>query len=166
MANQIGLAAVAEVEDTMKNKFLTFLIDGGCYGVEIKYVTEITGMQPITTIPELDGYIKGVMNLRGKIIPILDVRTRFGKPEKVPDERTCIIVVDMKNIQTGLVVDEVCDVAYIDDEFISPSPQVADKKNDYICGVARNDGIIKLLIDCRKLLTGQEKEILQSAIGD
>lgn len=152
-------------EDTLKNRYLTFKIADGIYGIEIQYVKEIISVQPITTIPEMDGYIKGVVNLRGKIIPIMDVRIRFGKPEKQPDEQTCFIVVDMKNISIGLLVDRVCDVVFIPEDEISPPPQVSDKRNDYIAGVTRGGGVIKLLIDCRKLLSGQERELLQSAIG-
>lgn len=152
-------------EDTLKNKYLTFNIAGGIYGIEIRYVKEIISVQPITIIPEMDGYIKGVVNLRGKIVPIMDVRIRFGKPEKQPDEQTCFIVVDMKNISIGLLVDRVRDVVYIPEEEISAPPQVSDRKSDYIAGVTRGGGEIKLLIDCRKLLSGQERELLQSAIG-
>ena len=79
-------------EDTQKGRFLTFSLDKESYGIEIKYVTEIIGLQEITEVPELPDYIKGIINLRGKIIPVMDIRLRFKKSEKEYNDRTCVIV--------------------------------------------------------------------------
>jgi len=89
-------------EDTQKGKYLTFIIGKEVYGIEIKYVMEIIGMQQITEVPELPEYIKGIINLRGKIIPVLDVRLRFKKEPMEYNDRTCIIVVDIKDVSVGL----------------------------------------------------------------
>ena len=83
-----------QAEDTMKDRYLTFEIGGESYGIDIKYVREIVGLQPITPVPELPDYIRGIINLRGKIIPVVDVRLRFRKPFKEYTDRTCVIVID------------------------------------------------------------------------
>ena len=89
------LEQIGQEEDTQKGKFLTFSLGNESYGLEIKYVTEIIGIQPITEVPELPEYIRGIINLRGKIIPVMDVRLRFKKPFNEYNERTCIIVIDV-----------------------------------------------------------------------
>lgn len=94
-------------EDTLKGRYLIFTLDKETYGVEIKYVTEIIGIQTITEIPELPEYVKGIINLRGKIIPVMDVRLRFKKEPKEYNDRTCIIVLDIRDLTIGLIVDRV-----------------------------------------------------------
>ena len=88
-----------ELEDTQKDKFLTFNLGDESYGIEIMYVTEIIGIQPITEVPELPDYIRGIINLRGKIIPVMDVRIRFKKSTREYDDRTCVIVIDIRYIK-------------------------------------------------------------------
>ncbi len=100
-------------EDSQKGKFLTFVLDKEEYGLEIRYVTEIIGLQVITLVPELPDYVKGIINLRGKIIPVIDVRMRFKKAMREYDDRTCIVVVEIKNISVGLIVDTVAEVLTI-----------------------------------------------------
>ena len=100
---------IMEFEDTQKGRVLTFSLDKESYGIDIKYVIEIIGMQSITKIPELPDYIKGVINLRGKIIPVIDVRLKFKKEGKEYNDRTCIIVVDINGISIGLIVDSMLD---------------------------------------------------------
>lgn len=95
-------------EDAMRGKYLTFSLgENDLYGMEIRYITEIIGIPSITQVPEMPEYIKGITNLRGKVIPVMDARLRFGKIEKPYDERTCIIVVDTGAFPIGLVVDSV-----------------------------------------------------------
>ncbi len=102
-----------EQEDTQKGKYLTFFLDQEAYGIDIRYVTEIIGIQPITAVPEVPAYVRGIINLRGKIIPVLDVRLKFHK-ETVPyNDRTCIIVVEIQEMPVGLIVDHVADVSAI-----------------------------------------------------
>ena len=105
-------------EDTQKGKYLIFSLGNEFYGIEIKYVTEIIGVQPITEIPELPDYIKGIINLRGKIIPVMDVRIRFKKSPMEYNDRTCVIVIDVKDTSVGLIVDSVSEVLSIEEEIL------------------------------------------------
>jgi len=150
-------------EDTQKGKFLIFSLGKEDYGIEIMYVTEIIGIQSITEVPELPVYIKGIINLRGKIIPVMDVRLRFGKPEREYDERTCVIVIDIKDASIGLIVDRVSEVLNIADTEIVPPPQLdKDYQHKYIKGIGKVEREVKLLLDCEKLLNDNEIDGLSS----
>jgi purine-binding chemotaxis protein CheW len=109
-------------EDTQHGRFLTFSLEEEVFGIEIKYVTEIVGIQSITKVPEVPAYIKGIINLRGKIIPVIDVRLKFGKQPMVYDDRTCIVVIDITEVSVGLIVDNVDEVLTIDDSNIAAPP--------------------------------------------
>lgn len=143
-------------EDTQSGKFLLFTLGKEGYGIEIKFVTEIIGIQEITEVPELPEYIKGVINLRGKIIPVMDVRLRFRKPAREYDDRTCIVVVDINEIPIGLVVDRVSEVTSIGEELISPPPNLDRGFQRYIKGVGRVDTAVILLLECNQLLEDDE----------
>ncbi|HHV08860.1 MAG TPA: purine-binding chemotaxis protein CheW [Clostridiales bacterium] len=146
-------------EDTQKGRFLTFSLDKESYGIEIKHVTEIIGIQEITEIPELPQYVKGIINLRGKIIPIMDVRIRFKKEPREYNDRTCVIVVDIKNISIGLVVDRVSEVLTIPEQDIVEPPQMnKGHGNRYVRKIGKVGSDVKLLLDCEKLLTDDELE--------
>ncbi|MBB6443983.1 chemotaxis protein CheW [Bacillus benzoevorans] len=149
-----------EEEDTQKGRFLTFELGEESYGIEIKYVTEIIGLQPVTEIPELPDYIKGIINLRGTIIPVMDVRLRFKKPFRGYNDRTCIIVVNIGEISIGLIVDSVSEVLSILDEEIVPPPEVNKTGNKYIKGIGKVGSGVKLLLDCIKLLDENDVEEL------
>lgn len=151
-------------EDTQKDKYLIFSIGQECYGIDIKYVIEIIGVEPITEVPELPKYIKGVINLRGKIIPVMDVRIKLKKEEKEYDDRTCIIVVEIENIDIGLIIDKVIEVANIDESNIYPPPKVNLERynsNSYIKGIGKIQNEVRLLIDCKRLLEDDEIEELK-----
>lgn len=148
-------------EDAQKNKFLIFSIEKEQYGIEIKYVMEIIGIQKITTVPELPEYIKGVINLRGKIIPVMDVRIRFNKKSIEYDDRTCIIVVQIKDICIGLIIDRVLEVVDIEESQITLPPQMGEHSNRYINGIGKSGEEVKLLINCNELLTDDEMENLK-----
>lgn len=153
-------------EDTQKDKYLIFSIGNEYYGIDIKYVIEIIGMEPITEVPELPDYIKGVINLRGKIIPVMDVRLKFKKQSKEYDDRTCIIVVDIENISIGLIIDRVLEVVNIEENNISPPPRInsnRDNSNKYIKGIGKIQNEVRLLIDCNKLLEEDEIEELKNS---
>jgi purine-binding chemotaxis protein CheW len=135
-------------EDTQKGKFLTFSLGSEFYGLEIAYVTEIIGIQPITEIPELPDYVRGIINLRGKIVPVMDVRLRFKKPFREYNDRTCVIVIDIQDISVGLIVDSVSEVLTIAEENIVPPPDIKAAQNRYIKGIGKVEGDIKLLLDC------------------
>ncbi len=148
-----------ENEDTLKGKYLIFAMGSELYGMEIRYITEIIGIQPITEVPGMPEYIKGISNLRGKIIPVMDARRRFKKDVREYDVRTCIIVLNTKNIFVGLVVDSVAEVLTIQDEDISPPPNISNG-GQYIKGIGKTGSSIKLLLDCQKLLTDDEWDTL------
>ncbi|MEN8908222.1 MAG: chemotaxis protein CheW, partial [Clostridiales bacterium] len=116
------LENINELEDTQKDKYLTFQLDKESYGIEIKYVTEIIGIQKITEIPELPNFVKGIINLRGKIIPVIDVRLKFGKQYKEYNDRTSIVVIEIKDTLVGLIFDVVSEVLSIVDSNIVDPP--------------------------------------------
>ncbi|MDD2421206.1 MAG: chemotaxis protein CheW [Heliobacteriaceae bacterium] len=149
-------------EDTQKGKFLTFLVGKEEYGIEIKYVTEIIGgIQAITEVPEVPEYVKGIINLRGKIIPVMDVNLRFRKDARDYDDRTCIIVIDIDDLSVGLIVDNVAEVVSIADEEIVPPPDArAGFQNRYIKGIGKAGNAVKLLLDCQRLLSNEHLESL------
>lgn len=147
-------------EDTQKGKYLTFSLGNESFGIEIKHVTEIIGIQAITEVPELPNYIKGIINLRGKIIPVMDVRLRFKKPAREYDERTCIIVIEIKDVSVGLIVDNVAEVMSIPDKDIASPPEMGKNGNKYIMAIGKFGSDIKLLLDCDKLLNDEETELL------
>jgi len=164
MADAIENLAEIE-EDTQKGRFLTFSLGKESYGVEIKYVTEIIGIQPITEIPELPEYVKGIINLRGKIIPVMDVRLRFKKEPKEYNDRTCVIVIDILDISIGLIVDSVSEVLTIPEQDIVEPPQMNKGFNNrYIKKIGKVGNDVKLLLDCEKLLTEDELENLSESL--
>jgi len=152
-----------EEEDTQKGKFLTFLIGHEAYGIGIEFVTEIIGILPIAEVPELPIHIRGIINLRGKIIPVMDVRLRFKKPFQEYNGRTCIIVIDIQENSVGLIVDCVAEVINISDENIVPPPASnTGFSNRYINGIGKVGNDVKLLLDCDKLLAKDDLEIISN----
>ncbi|WP_040949870.1 chemotaxis protein CheW [Gorillibacterium massiliense] len=151
-------------EDTLKGKFLTFSMGNEQYGIEIRHITEIIGIQPITEVPELPEYIKGIVNLRGKIIPVMDVRLRFKKPFRDYNDRTCIIVVDIEDISIGLIVDRVSEVLVIREEQIVDPPDMNKGGQRFIKGIGTVANDVLLLLDCGKLLSDNEIETLNQAV--
>lgn len=150
-------------EDTQKGKFLTFAIGSEVYGIEIRYVTEIIGMQTITEVPDLPEYIKGIINLRGKIIPVIDVRLRFRKPLRDYNDRTCIVVVDIKEVAVGLIVDTVAEVLTIADQDLVEPPKINQSYTQrYISAIGKVGSDVKLILDCDRLLNDQEVEELEA----
>ncbi|NLP14652.1 MAG: purine-binding chemotaxis protein CheW [Clostridium sp.] len=148
-------------EDTQKDKYLTFIIGKEVYGIEIKFVTEIIGIQQITEVPELPNYIKGIINLRGKIIPVMDIRLRFKKEAREYNDRTCIVVVEINDVFVGLIVDSVAEVVGISENDIVPPPDTSiGFNNRYIKGIGKIGEDVKLLIDCNMLLNDEECENL------
>lgn len=156
VSRQLVVKDVKE-EDTQQGKFLTFPLGSEVFGIEIKYVTEIIGIQSITYVPEVPPYVKGIINLRGKIIPVIDVRLKFRKPTIEYDDRTCIIVIDFKDVSIGLIVDCVSEVIDIGEDNIVPPPSYkAGFQNKYISGIGKVGDDIKLLLDCEKIISDTE----------
>lgn len=149
-------------EDTLQGKFVTFRLGNENYGIEIRHVTEIIGMQPITEVPELPGYIRGIINLRGKIIPVIDVRLRFKKPFLEYHDRTCVIVIDVKGISVGLIVDSVSEVLTIAQADIVAPPELNKGGSKYITGIGKVGSEVKLLLDCDALLNEREMDDLSN----
>ena len=127
--------------------------------MEIAYVTEIIGIQKITSIPEMPEYIRGVINLRGKVIPVMDVRSRFRMDQREYDERTCIIVVDITGTTVGLVVDEVSEVADIPADQVEPPPMSGQSKgNTFIKGMGKSGDSVKILLNVESLIREEDME--------
>ena len=136
-------------EDVMQGKYLTFLVDDVGYGIEISYVVEIISVQDITMVPHTHAYVKGIINLRGTVVPVIDMGMRFGGTEVVYTEQTCIIVLSMDEMSVGILVDGVQDVTDIDDENIQDPPQTTGNavKSHFIKAVGISAGEVKQLID-------------------
>ncbi|MBW1780318.1 MAG: purine-binding chemotaxis protein CheW [Deltaproteobacteria bacterium] len=151
-----------------EGKYLTFTLAEEEYGIGILKIKEIIGMMPITTVPQTPEFVKGVINLRGKVIPVVDLRLRFGMGEIDYTERTCIIVVEIQGqtgiVLMGIVVDSVSEVLNIKGEEIEDTPTFGTKLNtDYILGMAKMEGGVKILLDIDRVLRGEEIAALEKA---
>lgn len=161
MDDALVQAVLEEEEDTQKGRFLTFSLSNETYAIEIKYVTEIIGIQPVTEVPELPEYIRGIVNLRGKIIPVMDVRLRFKKTFREYNDRTCIIVIDIKDTSIGLIVDSVSEVLSIPETEVVAPPDI-NGGNKYIKGIGKVGSDVKLILNCGMLLNEDEVENLSN----
>lgn len=138
-------------------KYLTFWTDGELFGLPISDVVQIISMQGITPLPDFPDYAKGVINLRGNIIPVIDIRVRFGKPEAEYNENTCIIVTSIEDSYMGFIVDAVDEVTDLDEDSISPPPKVSkDITNRYLTGIGQIEDKVVLLLDVAKILSENE----------
>ena len=151
MQNMVDIDLVAE--DVMQGKYLTFLVGEVAYGIEISYVMEIISVQEITLVPHTHAYVKGIINLRGTVVPVIDMGMRFGRGEIVYTEKTCIIVLSMDDMSVGILVDGVQDVVDIDDDSIQEPPKTTGNslKNYFINAVGVSGGEVKQLIDVYKV---------------
>ncbi len=150
-----------------EGKYLSFFLDGEEYGIGILKIKEIIGMMPITPIPQIPEFVKGVINLRGKVIPVIDLRLRFGMSEIDYTDRTCIIVVEFSTaggrLHTGIVVDSVSEVLNIRGSDIEDTPAFGAKlSTDYILGMAKIAGGVKILLDIDRVLTKDECDLLDN----
>lgn len=153
MSTDIALAPNGTEVARRAGKFLTFFLAGEEYGLEILKVHEIIGMLPITRIPRSPDYIRGVINLRGKVIPIMDLRTRFSMPAHDTEE-ACIIVTQIQGVQIGIVVDQVSEVANVTEDQVEDTPNFgADVHTEFLLGLAKQGGKVKLLLDIDRVLT-------------
>lgn len=164
-AENLNIEAVLDDENTMSDRYLTFQLGAETFAACIEFITEIVGVQQITDIPDMPNFIKGVINLRGQVIPVMDVRLRFGMEEKEYTDRTCIMVTQMKGLSVGLIVDTVEEVRDIGTDLISPAPKVATSSSGkFIQGIAHmQDEQIIIIIDIDKLLNDSEFESLAEA---
>ncbi len=150
-------------------KYLTFALAEEEYGIGILKVKEIIGMMPITPVPQTPTFVKGVVNLRGKVIPVVDLRLKFGMESIGYSERTCIIVVEIEaaagSVMMGIVVDSVSEVIQIKNDDVEETPRFGTKLNtDYILGMAKMEGKVKILLDIDRVLTAQDLSFLDKAV--
>lgn len=136
-------------------KYVTFKTGNEYYGLKIQYVNEIVVLQEITEIPESEDYIKGLINLRGNVIPVIDVRLRFRKEPFEYDDRTCIIVINSAETVVGLIVEKIAEVVEIKPEDITPAPKLGNAnaaQNKYVYAIGKVGNAVKLLLDPEKLI--------------
>lgn len=157
-----------KVMEEREGKYLTFTLADEEYGIGILKIKEIIGMMPVTTVPQTPKFVKGVINLRGKVIPVIDLRLRFGMESIDYTERTCIIVVEIDGtvgtVQIGIVVDSVSEVLNIKGEDIEDTPTFGTKLDtNYILGMAKMEGGVKILLDIDRVLNSEEISVLEKA---
>ena len=147
----------------LAGKYLTFKLAEEEYGLEILTVREIMGMMEITMVPQTPGYLKGVINLRGKVIPVIDLRSKFGMEECEYSKETCIIVVDVQNILMGIIVDTVSEVIDVNGSEIEPPPKFSTNiRTDFIMGIGKTKKNIVILLDIDRVLSVEEFETIDS----
>lgn len=151
-----------EEEDTLGGRYLIFSIEERNYGIEIQHITEIVGIQTITEVPDMPNFVKGVINLRGKIIPLIDMRIRFKLPEILYTDKTAVIILRIHTQFVGLIVDMVREVIKIQDEQMEETPRFGDKeKNRFVKALAKVNEEVKVLLDVEKLLVEGEFEKIE-----
>jgi purine-binding chemotaxis protein CheW len=153
-------------EDTQANKYMFFRIGTESYGIGIRHVIEIVEVQRISAVPDLPAYVKGVINLRGKVIPVVDLRLRFGMEERVYDDRTCIVVSEIGGVSLGFIVDTVEEVLEIPENQVEPAPRfkTVSGKERYIAGMGKVGEHVKILLDVEKLVTDEDVRVLQTSV--
>lgn len=150
-------------EDAQKDKYLTFHLGNEDYGIEIRHVIEIVVMQDITEVPDMPEFIIGVINLRGQVISVMDIRKRFKLEAREYDDRTCIIVVRINDISVGIIVDTVNEVINIPENQVDPPPRThSGIKSGYIKGMGKIGDKVKILLDIEKILYEDELEQISS----
>ena len=150
-----------------EGKYLTFVLSSEEYGLEILKVREILGMMEITAVPQTPVFVKGVINLRGKVIPVVDLRLKFEMPEKAYDQETCVIVVEVKDTMMGIIVDTVSEVLDITNDQIEEAPKFGGKVNtEFILGMGKVGDQVKILIDIEKILSSEELVVAANLAGD
>lgn len=150
-----------KIKTASSEKYLTFSLGGEQYGIEILKVKEIIGMMDITKVPRTPNFVRGVINLRGKVIPVIDLRTKFGMENIADTEQTCIIVIDIivddNPIQMGIVVDSVSEVLDISRNDIEETPSFGTSvQTDFIKGIAKTKGGVKILLNIEEILSRGE----------
>ena len=152
-----------EGDEIQENQFLTFGIEKETYAIDLLNVIEIIRLIQITPIPEAFAFVKGIINLRGKIIPVMDVRMRFSISEKAYEDRTCIIVVNIKGLEMGLIVDHVSEVLEIPETQIDAMPTVSKTASQrFVKGIGKTDSGVKIILDLDKMLFDEEMEALKN----
>ena len=155
------MAEASEAVEVIKEagKYVTFRTGDEYFGLKIKYVNEIIMMQEITYLPETEDYIKGLINLRGKIVPVIDVRLRFKQAPVEYNDRTCIIVINVESTVVGLIVEQIAEVVELEPDDIIPSPSLGNAEtlqSKYVYALGKVGEAVKLLLDAEKLIRDAE----------
>lgn len=167
-ASARDLDSITIAKSALAGKYLTFVLADEDYGLEILKIQEIIGMMTITTMPRTPDYVRGVINLRGKVIPVLDMRRKFDLPTTEDTSRTCIIVTQIDNgdttLTTGIVVDRVSEVLDIAVEQIDPPPDFGGGvETRFILGLGKVNDRVIMLLDINSILTSDDMKLMQSA---
>ena len=154
-----------ENEDTQANKYLFFRIADESYGIGIRHILEIIELQKISQVPDMPAYVKGVINLRGKVIPVVDLRLRFGLTERTYDDRTCIVVADIVRTTLGFIVDTVEEVIEIPEAQVEEAPRFRFQsgKDRYISGMGKVGEDVKILLDVEALVRDDDVRAIAEA---
>ncbi len=148
-----------------EGKFLTFVLNDEVYGIEILKVREIIGLMDITNVPQTPDYMKGVINLRGKVIPVIDLRLKFSMPEGEHTQETCTIVVEVDNTSIGIIVDRVSEVMEIKGDEIEDAPQFGHGiDTNFIMGLGKTKETIVILLDIAKVLSAEELAMVEEIV--
>jgi purine-binding chemotaxis protein CheW len=159
--------ATAHRAGTRAGKYLTFFLAREEYGLEILKVHEIMGVMPITRVPRTPSFVRGVINLRGKVIPIVDLRAKFGMEAAEASAENCIIVVQVHGAQTGVIVDRVSEVSDIAETQVEDAPSFgSDVQTDYLLGIAKSTDRVRLLLDIERVLSTQDVVDLRAVRAD
>lgn len=154
-------------EDTQKDKYLTFTLGEELYGIDIRAVIEIIGIMPITKVPEVPAYVQGIINLRGKIIPVVDMRLRFGQEYRPYSDRTCVIIISVNDVLIGLIIDGVSEVLTIPENSIVPPPELKSVRNRYVKNIGKlSEEKVVLLLDWKKLFSTEDEVLLENMNDD
>jgi purine-binding chemotaxis protein CheW len=152
-------AAPAAMSDQRAGKYLTFYLGAEEFGIPVMSVREIMGLQDITAVPQTPAYVRGVINLRGKVIPVVDLRLKFGMPESEYGQRTSIIVVKVGEVMMGVIVDGVSEVLSLAAADIEDTPDFGRGiETPYILGMAKTKGKVRMLLDIEQVLSTQDIE--------
>ncbi len=166
MAENEASTAVAEATADLGGKYLTFRLADEEYGLEILKVREIMGMMEITAVPRTPEFVRGVINLRGNVIPVIDLRLKFGMEAVEQTEETCIIVVDVEGMEMGIVVDRVSEVLDIVAEEIQDAPSFGvSVDTDFILGIGKANDQVTILLNISEVLTSADAAVLTHVVG-
>lgn len=166
MNNASAVKENQSIKDSRTGKYLTFFLASEEYGVEILKVQEIIGRMPITPVPLTSKYIRGVINLRGKIHPIMDLKIKFGMDETQMTDETCIIVIKTSTLMMGILVDKVSEVVNVASGDIEDTPSFgAEVNTEYLLGVGKAGGRVRLLLDIEKVITATDVINMKKATG-
>ncbi len=164
MSDEQLLLADDEDDNSQEDQFLLCKLENEEYGINISDVQSIEELQSIVSVPDMPDYVKGVINLRGQVIPVIDMRLKLRMENREYDDRNCIVIVKIGESNVGLIVDTVSEVVNIPESNIEPAPSFKDSRgsNRYISGIGKTGEEVKILLDVSKLLEEQEIEEIQT----